>query len=153
MSNQFCFVTMMKTKNDDDDNNSNNDDHTVPCTRNTQDSKVQHTRAFVDVCQLHQLRRPSEFAGDIVREGDDQGPPSSACLSSLSSWWCPILVVNCTSLHLHRCLGWGLWSIWPLSLLSQTIWALLLLLQCFPTPRNVEGDQRGCVLKPLRSSS
>ena len=31
------------------------DYHTVPCTLSTQDNKVQLTRAFADVCQLHQL--------------------------------------------------------------------------------------------------
>ena len=36
--------------------------YTVPGTLNTQDNKVQLTRAFADLCQLHQLRRP----GDVI---------------------------------------------------------------------------------------
>ena len=31
--------------------------NTVPCTLNTRDNRVQLTRAFVNVCQLHHLRR------------------------------------------------------------------------------------------------
>ena len=45
--------------------------HTVPCTLNTQDNKVQLTRAFADVCQLHQLRRPCDVVADVVRDHDD----------------------------------------------------------------------------------
>ena len=36
---------------------------------NTQDNKIQLTRAF---CQLHQLRRPGDVVGDIVRNSDDE---------------------------------------------------------------------------------
>ena len=35
---------------------------TVPCTLNTQDNKVQLTRAFAYVCQLHQVRRHHRLA-------------------------------------------------------------------------------------------
>ena len=38
---------------------------TVPCTLNTQDKKVQHTKAFADICPLHQLRRRSHVVGDV----------------------------------------------------------------------------------------
>ena len=40
--------------------------HTVPCTLNTQDNKVQLTRAFADVCQLHQLRHSGDVVWDAV---------------------------------------------------------------------------------------
>ena len=138
-SNHRCFI--MKFMN-----------HTFPCTLNSEDNKVQLTRAFTDVCQLHQLRRTCDVVWDVVPDGDDEAappppapPPSSACLPSLS--WCfyPTLVVHYIPLHLCSILHWGLWCIWPLSLLSQTIWALLLIPQWFPTPQNVGGDQRGCV--------
>ena len=116
--------------------------------------KNQLTRAFADSCQLHQLRHPGDVVLDAARNGDDEAPSSSSCLPSLSCWWCcPIPVVNYTFLHLCWGLGWGLWCIWPLSLLSQTIWALLSIPQCSPTPRNVGGDQRGCVWKPPKLSS
>ena len=111
---------------------------TVPCTLNTQDNKIQLTRAFADGCQLHQLIRPSDpvmLFGTLCEMVMTRIPPSSsACLPSLSSWWCcPIPVVNYSSLHLCWGLGWGLWCVWPLSLLSQTIWALLSIPQCVPT--------------------
>ena len=91
--------------------------HTVPYTLITQDNKVQLTKAFTSICQLPQLRRPSDAAGDIVWDCDDEDrpppPPSPAtlaCLPSLFSWCCPILVVNCTFLHLWGGFGWGLWA-------------------------------------------
>ena len=44
---------------------------TVLCrpTLNADDNEVQLTRAFANVCHLHQLRRPSDVFRGIVRDG------------------------------------------------------------------------------------
>ena len=122
-------------------------DCTVPCTLNTKDNKVQLTRAFADVCQLHQLRHPGDVVGDVVRDGDDEALP----LLGLSAFTFLLMMLSHTGGKLYL----------PSSLLSIGLralrytryaltYALSLVPQCFPTLQNVGGDQRGCVLKPLR---
>ena len=47
----------------------------VPYTFNTQDRKVQLIKAFINICQLPQLRCPIDVVGDVVRDGDNKDPP------------------------------------------------------------------------------
>ena len=104
---------------------------TVLCTLITQDNKNQLTRAFADGCayQLHQLRHPGDVVWDAVRDSDDEAPPLPLLRLSAFTFFLMMLSyimgVNYTFLHLCWGLGWWLWCIWPLSLLSQTIWTLL----------------------------
>ena len=129
--------------------------NTVLCTLNTQDNIKSTHKSFRRRLSASSVKTSrwcclGRCAGRWWR---GPPPPRPVCLH-LSSWWCcPIPVVNYTFLHLCWGLGWGLWCIWPLSLLSQTIWALLSIPPCYPTPRNVGGDPRGCVWKPPRLSS